>query len=270
MQHKNAGEVGPRKSLSLHRKLIATLFCLALEATASAPLLAAWNPTQTASPAVLVELFTSEGCSSCPPADRLLAELDHKQPLPGTTIVVLSEHVDYWNQLGWRDPFSSHQWSERQDEYGRQFGLDSIYTPQMVVDGNIEASGNDSRAVLTAIERSAKQPHIDIAISSLQRSSDGVHIEFTAGAAKGATVYAVIADDADRSSVARGENAGRTLEHVAVARSLVRIADLQPTPLDKTTNLALPRDGENRHLRVVLFARDDNNGHIVGVTAREL
>ena len=102
------------------------------------------------------------------------------------------------------------------------------------------------------------------------RSSDGIHLEFTAGPAKGVTVYAVLADDSDRSSVARGENAGRTLDHVAVARSLVRVTDLQPTPLDKTTILALPRDDANQHLRVVLFARENKNGHIVGVTAREL
>ncbi len=264
------GEGPGLMSLSIHRTLTAQLSCLALAAVSTATLHAASDSPQPASPAVLVELFTSEGCSSCPPADRLLAELDRKQPVPGTTIVVLSEHVDYWNQLGWSDPFSSHQWTERQDEYGRQFGLDSIYTPQMVIDGDIQTSGGDGRAVLSAIERSARQPHIEIAISSLQRSSDGVHLEFTAGAAKGVTVYAVLADDSDRSSVARGENAGRILDHVAVARSLVRVADLQPIPLDKTTTLALPRDDANQHLRVVLFARENKNGHIVGVTAREL
>src|SRR5271170_1239940 len=175
-------------SLSIHRKLTAQLFCMALAAASTAMLQAATNSPQSASPTVLVELFTSEGCSSCPPADRLLAELDRKQPIPGTTIVVLSEHVDYWNQLGWRDPFSSHQWSERQDEYGRQFGLDSIYTPQMVIDGDSQTSGSDGRAVLLAIQRSAKQPHIDIAISSLEKSSDGVHLTFTAGAANGVTL----------------------------------------------------------------------------------
>lgn len=201
-----------------------------------------------------MELFTSEGCSSCPPADRLLAELDHKQPVPGTAIIVLSEHVDYWDQLGWRDPYSSHQWTERQDEYGRQFGLDSIYTPQIVVDGDIQASGNDGHAVLSAIERSAKQPHIEIAISSLDRSAGGLQLEFTAGPAKGTALYAVLADDADRSSVARGENAGHTLDHVAVARTLVKVADLQSTPLDKKTTLALPPDAANRHLRIILFA----------------
>ncbi len=242
----------------------------ALSAAIAPPLQAASDSSQTASHAVLVELFTSEGCSSCPPADRLLAELERRQPVPHTTVVVLSEHVDYWNQLGWRDPFSSHQWSERQDEYRRQFGLDSVYTPQIVIDGDIQASGNDSRSVLAAIERSAKTPHIEIAISSIERSGDGVHLEITAGPARGAALYAVIADDADRSSVARGENAGRTLEHVAVARSLVRVADLQSTALVKTTDLALPPAADKGHLRIILFARDARNGHIVGVVAREL
>jgi hypothetical protein len=257
-------------SPSIHRKRAAQLCCLALAGASTATLQAGTDSPQPASPAVLVELFTSEGCSSCPPADRLLAALDRQQPVPGTTIVVLSEHVDYWDHEGWRDPFSSHQWTERQNEYGRQFGLDNVYTPQMVIDGGTQTSGGDGRAVLSAVERSAKQPHIEIAISSLQRSGDGVHLEFTAGAAKGVTIYAVLADDTDRSSVARGENAGRTLDHVAVARSLIRVADLQPTPLDKTTILALPRDDANQHLRVVLFARENKNGHIVGVTAREL
>ncbi len=257
-------------SPSLHHKSAVWFCCLAFAASSAASLQAASDSPQPPSPAVLVELFTSEGCSSCPPADRLLAALDRQQPVPGTTIVVLSEHVDYWDHEGWRDPFSSYKWTERQNDYGRQFGLDSVYTPQMVIDGSTQASGSDGRAVLSAIQRSAKQPHIEIAISSIQRSGDGVHLEFTAGAAKDVTVYAVLADDSDRSSVARGENAGRTLDHVAVARSLVRVTDLQPTPLDKTTILALPRDDANQHLRVVLFARENKNGHIVGVTAREL
>jgi hypothetical protein len=256
--------------MSVHRRLSAALIGLALTASIASPLRAASKPTEAGSPAVLVELFTSEGCSSCPPADRLLAELDKKQPVPGTEIVVLSEHVDYWNQLGWRDPFSSHQWSERQDEYGRQFGLDSVYTPQIVVDGSLQATGSDSRAVVSAIEHSAMTPHIDIAVSKLERSGDSLQLEFTAGPAKGATLFAVIADDADRSSVARGENAGHTLDHVAVARSLVRVADLQSNALVKTIALALPPDAANRHLRVILFARDARNGHIVGVAAREL
>ncbi len=270
MQYRNARGGKILRLFSPSLKSLVWLSCFALAAASAATGAVASDSPQPASPAVLVELFTSEGCSSCPPADRLLAELDRKQPVPGTTIVVLSEHVDYWNQLGWRDPFSSHQWSERQEEYGRQFGLDSIYTPQIVVDGNIQASGNDSHAVLAAIGHSAKTPHIELSISSLERSSAGVHVTFNAGPARGATLYAVIADDTDRSSVERGENAGRTLDHVAVARSLVKVAELQSDVLVKTTSIDLPPGVANQHLRIILFARDGKNGHIVGVAAREL
>ncbi len=264
MQNRSRGST--LMSLSSHRKSIAWLNCLALAAT----LHAASDSPQPASSVVLVELFTSEGCSSCPPADRLLAELDRQQPVSGTTIVVLSEHVDYWDHEGWRDPFSSPQWTDRQNEYGRQFSLASVYTPQMVIDGQRQASGGDVRAVLSAIQESAKAPRIDIAISSLERTSDGIHVGLTASAAKGATLYAVLADDADRSSVARGENAGRTLDHVAVARTFVRVAKLDKSPLDEKIVIPIPPGAPDRRLRLIVFAQDGHSGHIVGVTARNL
>jgi len=219
---------------------------------------------------VLVELFTSEGCSSCPPADRLLTELDRDQPAPGAKVVVLSEHVDYWNSLGWRDPFSSAQWSERQSEYARRFGLDSVCTPQMVIDGARQAVGNDADAVLRAIQRSAQESRISIRISDIRRADGRLQVTYSADAAPGAILYAVVADASDRSSVGRGENAGRALEHVAVARSLAELVPLRTAAVDKTAEVAVPRDDANRHLRFVLFAQNPKTGTIAGVAERDL
>ena len=254
---------------SLSRMSPAQFLCIALAAASTATLQASDMP-QTASPAVLVELFTSEGCSSCPPADRLLLELDRKQPVAGTTIVVLSEHVDYWDHDGWRDPFSSPHWTDRQDQYARQFNLNGPYTPQIVVNGSRQVNGSDSRAVRSAIEEAAKNSQLPISISSLERLSDGVHVQLTAGLSKGATLYAVLADDADRSSVQSGENAGRTIDHVAVARSLVRVAKLEKPLLDEPLLIPIPAGSRDRRLRLIVFAQDGHSGQIVGVAAREL
>src|SRR5262249_24150999 len=114
---------------------------------------------------VLVELFTSEGCSSCPPADQLLTSLAEKQPVSGAQIVTLSEHVDYWNRLGWTDPYSSAALSKRQNDYAEQFGGDSVYTPEMVVDGASQFVGSDDYAARDAIENAIKSPKASVQLT---------------------------------------------------------------------------------------------------------
>src|SRR5256886_15460207 len=104
--------------------------------------------------AVLVELFTSEGCSSCPPADAVLARLHREQPVPGVQLIVLSEHVDYWNSLGWKDPFSAAVFSDRQGRYGGH-----IYTPQAVVDGRADVLGSHERAIVRPVTAAGRWPH---------------------------------------------------------------------------------------------------------------
>src|SRR5215470_15527324 len=129
----------------------------------------------TAKSPVLVELFTSEGCSDCPAADRLLEQLDQSQPVPGAQIIVLSEHVDYWDRLGWKDPFSAHFFSERQEEYARRFRLDSVYTPQMVVDGEAEFVGSNGRQALAAVGAAARTKKAAVRLT--HRSGNLVRVE---------------------------------------------------------------------------------------------
>src|SRR3989442_220758 len=114
---------------------------------------------------ILVELFTSEGCSSCPPADELLTRLDQTQPIPGAEVIALSEHVDYWNHLGWTDPYSSATFSARQNDYARVLDTDEIYTPQMIVDGRVQFVGNNSNRARDAIAAAAREPKAAVTLN---------------------------------------------------------------------------------------------------------
>jgi len=225
---------------------------------------------------VLVELFTSEGCSDCPPADELLEKLDKSQPVPGANLVVLSEHVDYWNRLGWKDPYSSSQYSERQSDFGRQFSLDSVYTPQMVVDGSYQFVGSDSSGAVRAIKAAAKEEKIPVTLSSVHFDGhDKVTVHIETGAppstlsGKSLKVFLVAADDSDESQVSRGENAGRSLRHVGVARTFAAVGSL-----DKATgysqDVQIRASSANaRTTRLVAFLQEESTGRIWGVgTAR--
>lgn len=245
-----------------------------LSLTRTPPPVAAQSTATIAPKAVLVELFTSEGCSSCPPADALLRELSGTQTRDGQLIVGISEHVTYWNQLGWSDPYSSQIYTQRQNAYGNHFNLDSVYTPQIVVNGNEQFVGSDRASLQRALHREHEQPEtvgLHILSANVEGGSLKLHVAATPDAAvKDAELVAVIADDADQSSVLRGENSGRTLSHVAVARSITRIARLEPAT-DETFELPLPASftASQRH-HVVLFAQEPGNGRVLGVDTKPI
>ena len=214
---------------------------------------------------VLVELFTSEGCSDCPPADALLARLDQTQFVPGVHAIVLSEHVTYWNHEGWRDPFSFEAMTDRQDQYVQRFGLQSPYTPQMVVDGFEQFVGNDPNAMVRAVARAAEAPKQKIVIGNVTWASGDVHFSVTGSALSNATLFAALAENATHSEVSRGENKGRTLHHVAVVRVLKdfgsKDADGRPLQLSAGDKTAGP-------LRLVVFLTDRKSGHVVAVAEK--
>jgi|SRR5579883_2540346 len=213
---------------------------------------------------VLLELFTSEGCSSCPPADRLLQQLDRVQPVPGARIIVLSEHVDYWNQLGWHDPFSAPQFSRRQEQYARVLGAE-VATPQIVVDGRTAVLGNDPQAVQKAVARAVARAKVPVRIAGVKRDGAEAEVRVSIPAlAKGrAEVWIAVADESDHSSVAKGENAGRKLTHVAVVRKLSSAGRVDKAEgMEKTLRLPV---GEQAS-RVVVFLVD-GSGEVLGAEA---
>ena len=215
---------------------------------------------------VVVELFTSEGCSSCPPADRLLIELVKTQPVKDALIIGLSEHVDYWNQLGWKDPFSDHLFSQRQSQYAAAAGTTDIYTPQMVVDGHESFVGSDRAAAMAAIARAAATPKAPIVLGWTTTNPRKLTVQMTGGApAAGAVVIAAVLEDGLSVSVRRGENSGQTLEHSAVTRRLVEIgrADRMGTFTHAGVRLDLDPGWRISNLRFVVLAYSEGRHQVL-------
>jgi hypothetical protein len=211
---------------------------------------------------VLVELFTSEGCSSCPPADALLGRLLRDQPVAGAQIVALSEHVDYWNSLGWKDPFSDASFSERQERYEAFVGRLNPYTPQLIVDGRADVLGSDERGARAAIAAAAAVAH---GMLRLEREKDSLRIAAALPRSDGVDLLFAVVEDDLTSRIERGENAGRTVTHWSVVRSF---ANLGAVSAAKTVPLRL--DPKWRHVRAIAFAQEHSTGRVVASAALDL
>lgn len=214
---------------------------------------------------VLVELFTSEGCSSCPPADALLARIA-REGAGGAPVVTLSEHVDYWDELGWRDRFSSPAFTRRQEAYVRRLRLAGPYTPQLVVAGRADVLGSDARAARGAIAAAARGAtgRIDARLVPDGRGGLTVLVEAAWSAGIAADVLVALVQDRAMTRVARGENAGRTLEHVSVARSLAVLGSGVGAFSGRGD---VRRSEAPEATRLVLFAQERDGGPVHAVTS---
>lgn len=221
---------------------------------------------------VVVELFTSEGCSSCPAADEVLTRLVFDQAVAGVHVIGLSEHVDYWDRLGWRDPFSSAAFTARQGDYAVQaFRAGGAYTPQIVVDGRQELIGSDYRGVVAAINAAARQPRAKVQLTAVSGTVIGVSIETEVSLDRSgsgpADVIVGITEDGLSSDVRRGENRGRHLRHSAVVRVMKIVGSVSPGAAPFARTLSLPRDPAwNSDLRVFAFVQNRASRRILGAS----
>jgi hypothetical protein len=216
---------------------------------------------------VIVELFTSEGCSSCPPADQLLTRLEKAQPVPEADIIVLSEHVDYWDQLGWQDRFSAHLYTQRQQDYASIFAVEDVYTPQMVVNGQAEFNGADAQRAIREIRRAAAGPHSSVSL--LLKDADSVALKvshFPAGI-KNVEILLAITEDSLANDVRKGENAGHRLTHTGVVRSMTSVArfDARKSPdFSSDLPLRLREDWSRQNLHAIVLVEDRGTRRIIG------
>jgi hypothetical protein len=201
-----------------------------------------------------------------------LEKLDKSQPVGSADLVVLSEHVDYWNDIGWKDPYSSHQFSVRQGDYALRFRLEGPYTPQMVVDGEMELVGSDERRAIQVIKNTIKTAKLPVVLSSIHREDDktlAVHVEVgpsdSSGRRAPAQVLIALADNSDQSSVRGGENSGRILKHVAVVRGLTLVGTIDSAAMFSKDVTVNAEKVDQRNLRIIAIVQETGVGRVLGV-----
>jgi len=223
---------------------------------------------------VVVELFTSEGCSSCPPADTFLAQLSEQGTAATIEVIALEEHVDYWNELGWSDPFSSREWTNRQYMYAGPLGNGNPYTPQMVVDGSVEVGGNRREQAWKSISDAAQRAKTAVSVSegtSEKRGAEGFTISVGKLADDGksgtAEVWLAITESGLHSAVTGGENAGHELRHAAIVRAMRKIGEAKgggDVSFSGNATLALRSEWKREKLHAVVFVQEKKSLKIVG------
>jgi len=224
-------------------------------------------PTGNAAPFALVELFTSEGCSSCPPADRLLARLAAEARDSGEPVFTLSFHVDYWNYLGWADPYSDPAFSARQRAYSQALG-ETVYTPQMIVNGRRAFVGSDAARVRRDLAEALRQPAlITLAAGVSPVTAEGVLLVSYAAPdlPEDAVVHLAVVERGLSQNVTRGENTGRTLDH----ENVVRVFETLTAPYGKV-HLNLPEVLNLANASLIAYAQDLKTMAVLGATGIDL
>jgi hypothetical protein len=268
------GSTSGRRAVSTRFRMSVAAATIALLLTVAVSLLSGAASDAPAGVPILVELFTSEGCSSCPPADEMIREFDATQPFSGARVIVLSEHVDYWDREGWKDRYSSSQFTERQSGYVRTLGLGTAYTPQIIIDGNKELKGSNAD-VARAFERAATVPKLSVRIDSARMESPTelkARIEANASEQKhGADVFLAIALDHAESQISAGENSGKHLQHVAVVEELKKIGRIEKGKIySQDTTLKLKPGIDPTNVRVIAFVQEFSQGKVLGAAELKL
>ncbi len=244
-----------RKSFAAVVGLLSVMACLAL-----------YTLPAFAQGPIVVELFTSEGCSDCPAADALITQLSHQRTSKSTELVVLEEHVDYWNSSGWFDRFSSSDFTDRQNRYIKQFHLATAYTPQMVVDGRFQGVGNSVSGVQSMlVEASSDQKTSTVSLRLVSPTKLAVTVDdSTHGKQK---VLLAITEDDLTTKVQGGENGGRVLTHSAVVRNLKSLGNTADGKFETTIDLPAKSDWKKPDLRAIILVQSPDSGQIVGAAS---
>jgi hypothetical protein len=229
---------------------------------------------------VLVELFTAEGCSSCPPADNMAMKME-KQLIPGAEVIVLEEHVDYWNQYGWIDPFSSREWTARQQWYVSKLAHGDAYTPEMVVDGESQFNGSNGREAQAAIEKAMRGLETAVSVTDTTVDPRGddefkISVGKLEGNADGDTaeVWIAVTEDGLHSNVSAGENSGRTLYHAAVLRYLHKVGEAHTsggaTSFTGDAHVKIKSSWKAQNIHIVAFVQEKKSLKVLGAASTKL